>query len=128
MLFRARTESTITVAGYIRGTGAPGNVDSLSAQIVTVISYLRIFPRILYFRSGRHRGDGSRNTFIFNRNYESGQWFYFPAAFAIKSSAALLLLLPFGLLLPFFKSEKRREMMFLLAPPVLFFAVALSSE
>jgi tetratricopeptide (TPR) repeat protein len=121
------TESAVSVSSYIRGTGRPEIVESLSAKIVMVISYIRIFPESYTFGLADIVATGSRNTFIFNRNYESGQWFYFPAAFAIKSSAALLLLLPFGLLLPFFKSEKRREMMFLLAPPVLFFAVALSS-
>lgn len=122
------TESTVSVAGYIKGTGRPETVESLSAEIVTVISHLRIFPESYAFGLADIVAAGSRNAFIFNRNYAAGQWFYFPVAFAIKSSAALLLLLPFGLLLPFFKLEKRREMMFLLVPPLLFFAVALTSE
>jgi 4-amino-4-deoxy-L-arabinose transferase-like glycosyltransferase/predicted metal-dependent hydrolase len=121
------TESTISVTGYIRGTGRPETVESLSAKIVMVVSYIRIFPESYIFGIADIVATGSRNTFIFNRNYATGQWFYFPVAFAVKSSAALLLLLLFGLLLLFFKREKRREIMFLLVPSLLFFAVALTS-
>lgn len=71
---------------------------------------------------------GSRNTWIFGENYATGQWFYFPAAFAVKSSIALLILLPLGFVFVFFEREKRREIMFLLAPAVAFFAVALTSK
>jgi 4-amino-4-deoxy-L-arabinose transferase-like glycosyltransferase len=120
-------ENMVSVGGYIRGTGRPETVNSLSAKIVMVISYIRIFPESYIFGLADIVATGSRNAFIFNRNYATGQWFYFPVAFAVKSSAALLLLLPLGLLLPFFKREKRREMMFLLVVPLLFFAVALTS-
>jgi hypothetical protein len=121
------TESTVSVSSYIRGTGRPEIVESLSAKIVMVISYIRVFPESYIFGLADIVATGSRNTFIFNRNYVTGQWFYFPVAFAVKSSVALLLLLPLGLLPAYFKSEKRREMMFLLVPPLLFFAVALTS-
>lgn len=121
------TQSTISIANYIKETGRPEIVESLSAKIVTVISRLRILPESYVLGLADIVATGSRNTFIFNRNYGSGQWFYFPVAFAVKSSTVLLLLLPLGLLLPFFKREKRREMMFLLVPPLLFFAAALTS-
>jgi hypothetical protein len=121
------TENMVSVSGYMRGTGRPETVNSLSAKIVLVTSYIGIFPESYIFGLADIVATGSRNAFIFNRNYATGQWFYFPVAFAVKSSAAVLLLLPIGLLLPFFKREKRRKMMFLLVPPLLFFAVALTS-
>jgi 4-amino-4-deoxy-L-arabinose transferase-like glycosyltransferase len=122
------TQNTISVANYIRGTGQTEIAESLFAKTAILFSRLRIFPESYIFGLADIVATGSRNTFILNRNYATGQWFYFPVAFAVKSSAVLLLLLPFGLLLPFLSGEKRREMMFLLVPPILFFAVALTSE
>lgn len=122
-----KVESQISVANYIRGAGRPETADSLAAKIVILIGNWQLFPESYTFGLADVVATGSRNTFIFNRNYASGQWFYFPAAFVIKTSVALLLLLPFGIAMPFFNAEKRRETMFLLLPPLLFFAVALTS-
>lgn len=73
-----------------------------------------------------HRG---RPMFLLGKLYPAGRWFYFPAAFLIKSTMGLLLLLA---LLPFaralWRSEFRRELVFLILPPVVYFGVAMTSK
>jgi hypothetical protein len=70
-----------------------------------------------------------RVMYLFAKLYPQGRWFYFPAAFLIKSTIGFLLLL---LLIPFSKalwrSEVRREVLFLGIPPVIFFGAALTSK
>jgi 4-amino-4-deoxy-L-arabinose transferase-like glycosyltransferase len=120
-------QSTVSVSDYIRAEGRPGIVDSVSAKIVQGISHIRIFPESYVVGLADIVATGSRNTWIFGRIYPTGQWFYFPLAFAVKTSVALLLLLPGGLLVLSFRREKRRELMFLLVPPLLYFSVSLTS-
>jgi 4-amino-4-deoxy-L-arabinose transferase-like glycosyltransferase len=69
-----------------------------------------------------------RSAVLFNKLYQTGQWFYFPAAFAVKTSLALLVLLPFGLLALAFYRERRREILYMLVPALFIFAVALTSK
>ena len=70
-----------------------------------------------------------RVMYLFGKMYPQGRWFYFPAAFLIKSTVGFLLLL---LLVPFsrvlWRSDVRREVLFLAIPPALFFAAALTSK
>ena len=70
-----------------------------------------------------------RVMYLFGKMYPQGRWFYFPAAFLIKSTIGFLLLL---LLIPFSKalwrSDVRREVLFLGIPPVLFVGAALTSK
>ena len=122
------TANTVSVADYIRENGRPEMVESFSAKTVEGISRTHIFPESYILGMADIIAWGSRNAFIFGQNYATGQWFYFPLAFAVKSSVALLLLLPLGLLFPFFNPDKRREMMFMLVPPLAFFAVSLTSN
>lgn len=118
----------VSVAGYIKENGRPEMVESFSAKVTEAISRTRTFPESYVLGIADVIAWGSRNTWVFGRNYATGQWWYFPLAFAVKSSIALLSLLPLGLLFPFFNRGKRREMMFLLVPPFAFFAVALTSS
>lgn len=71
---------------------------------------------------------GFSHSYIFGRVYPHGQWFYFPAAFLIKTTLSLLLLL---LLVPFAIALRgaryRRELAFLLIPALIYFAVAVLS-
>jgi hypothetical protein len=70
-----------------------------------------------------------RVMYLFGKLYPEGRWFYFPAAFLIKSTVGFLLLL---LLIPFSKAlwrgEVQREVLFLAIPPVIFFGAALTSK
>ena len=68
------------------------------------------------------------HAYLFGQVYPHGQWFYFPAAFLIKTTLSLLVLL---LLVPFaiaFRGAKyRREIAFLLIPAAIYLAVAMAS-
>ncbi|MGB9147817.1 MAG: glycosyltransferase family 39 protein [Acidobacteriaceae bacterium] len=70
-----------------------------------------------------------RVMYLFGRMYPEGRWFYFPAAFLIKSTIGFLLLLA---LLPFARAlrrtEYRREVVFLILPPAIYFGMALTSK
>ena len=68
-----------------------------------------------------------RPTYMFVHFYPTGQWFYFPLAFMVKTSISLLVLLAVGLLTYRLYREHRREILFLLLPPLIYFAVSLLS-
>ena len=71
---------------------------------------------------------GFSHTYLFGTVYPHGQWFYFPAAFLVKSSLALLLFL---LIVPIVMALRgapyRRRLWFLAIPPAIYFGVAMSS-
>ncbi len=122
------SEKMVSVEDYIKANGRPEMVESLSAKVVTTANKFRIFPESYILGLADIVATGSRNVAIFDQNYATGQWFYFPLAFAVKSSIAFLILLPFGLLFPFFNRDKRRKMLFILVPPLAFFAISLTSK
>jgi 4-amino-4-deoxy-L-arabinose transferase-like glycosyltransferase len=67
-------------------------------------------------------------TYILGKVYPHGVWFYFPVAFAIKSTLAFLILLLLGVgVLATRKLNQWREVMFLTIPPAFHLAVAMSS-
>ena len=70
-----------------------------------------------------------RPMYLFGRDYPTGKWFYFPAAFVVKTTIGFLVLLA---LVPFARAlwqrEHRREVLFLILPPVLFFASAMTAR
>jgi Dolichyl-phosphate-mannose-protein mannosyltransferase len=117
-----------SVADYIKENGRPEMAASFSAKATEIVSRTHIFPESYTLGMADVIAWGARNTFIFDRSYPTGQWFYFPVALTVKSSIALLLLLPLGFFYVFFNREKRREMLFLLFPPIVFFVIASSSS
>ncbi|MGQ0541943.1 MAG: glycosyltransferase family 39 protein [Blastocatellia bacterium] len=118
----------ITVTDYIRENASrPEPAQSMPAKVTAAIEQTRLFPESYVLGMADVISWGNRNTFIFGKNYPTGQWFYFPVAFAVKSNIALLLLFPLGLLVPLLMREKRREALFLLLPAITFFAVATTS-
>jgi hypothetical protein len=122
------TAPSVSVADYIRQNGKPEAIGSVPARVTEAVSNIGLFPESYVLGMADVIAFGSRNTFIFGHNYPTGQWFYFPLAFVVKSSIALLLLLPIGLVFSYLSRDKRREVMFLLMPPVVFFIFASSSN
>jgi Dolichyl-phosphate-mannose-protein mannosyltransferase len=122
------SENLVSVEDYIKTNGRPEMIESTTAKIVITANKLRVFPESYILGLADIVAAGSRNVTIFDKDYPTGQWFYFPVGFAVKSSIALLLLLPLGLVFTFLAKEKRREMLFILAPPLVFFAFALTSK
>ena len=67
--------------------------------------------------------------YLFGRIYRHAHWFYFPAAFVIKSTLgflALVLLLPMAAMLR--HHERWRELLFLLVPSTLYFVAATQAD
>ena len=122
------TESTISVADYIKENGRPESVESLPARVTAAISQTPVLPESYVLGMADVIAGGTRNCWIFGRVYTTGKWFYFPIAFLTKTSIALLLLLPLGLLYLFFNRKKWREGVFLLVPAIIFFIFAASSN
>ena len=122
------TAPSVSVADYIKQNGKPEAIESAPARITQALSQTRLFPESYVLGMADVIANSSRNTFVFGRNYSTGQWFYFPLAFVVKSSIALLLLLPLGVAFSYFCRNKRREVMYLLVPPVVFFIFASSSN
>lgn len=106
--------------------GAPPEVIN-SPVVKTMRAVTRIFPES-YAAGLFHviRG-GNRPMFLLGKVYPTARWFYFPAAFSIKTSVALLILLTLGLLTIGLYRTHRREMLFLLLPALVFFGVSLIS-
>ncbi len=70
----------------------------------------------------------NRPMFIFGNFYPHGRWFYFPAAFVIKSTLGFLLLLLLTLAAKRLRRpEMRREVLFITIPAGFYFAVSLTS-
>jgi tetratricopeptide (TPR) repeat protein len=68
-------------------------------------------------------------SYFFGHVYRHGQWLYFPAAFAIKSTLPFLLLLIAALVvLVRGRLRQWRELLFLLVPVVVYLAVAMHSQ
>ncbi|MDI1241956.1 MAG: glycosyltransferase family 39 protein, partial [bacterium] len=99
-----------------------------SPVVKTMREVTRIFPES-YAAGLFHvlRSGNDRPMFLFGDIYPTARWFYFPAAFSIKTSVALLVLLALGLLTIGLYRTRRREMLFLLLPAFLFFGVSLTS-
>lgn len=68
------------------------------------------------------------HTYLLGTVYPHGRWFYFPVAFAIKTTLGLLILLA---LVPFALARSRvecwRELVFLIVPAAIYFFVAMGS-
>lgn len=119
------------------GVDAEARVDDYAARLnsplqnklITEVTQWRLLPEsYLYGLADVGITAGFSHTYLFGKVYPHGQWFYFPAAFLIKTTVALimfLLLLPFAIVLR--GAQRRRELWFMTIPPVIYFAIAISS-
>jgi len=121
------TAPTVSLEQYAQELGRPETINSRSMKIIQGIGRLGVLPESYVVGLTDIAAANSRDTVILNRLYSTGQWWYFPFAFVVKSSVALLLLLPAGLIALAFEKEKRRELLFLLIPAVSYFAICLTS-
>jgi len=68
------------------------------------------------------------HSYLLGTIYPHGVWFYFPLAFAIKTTLGLMLLLALiPLALKWSNTDSRRELLFLTIPPAVYLAVAMAS-
>ncbi len=110
-----------TLAGYSAALSHP-----LQRTVIAFLARHHLLPEAyLYGWVDILLIPGSRPTFLFGRVFGSGQWFFFPAVFLIKTTLTLLILL---LLVPFARiRERRRELLFLTLPIAFFLLVAILS-
>jgi len=101
----------------------------LQEQLITSFARWHLLPQsYLYGLADVGITASFSHTYLFGKVYPHGQWFYFPAAFLIKTSLALiifLLLLPVAIVAR--GAPYRRELWFLTLPPVVYLAVPMSS-
>ena len=103
-------------------------INAPSGQIVQILYRSHLLPQAYTFGLADVLASGARPTFLLGKSYPTGQWFYFPVAFTIKSSIALLVLLPLGLFSIETYKKYPREMLFLLLPAFGYFAICLASS
>jgi 4-amino-4-deoxy-L-arabinose transferase-like glycosyltransferase len=102
-----------TLAQYAAG------LSPLKHAVVTFFAQRHLFPEAyLYGWTDILLISSYRNTFIFGHVFPTGQWFFFPGVFLIKSTLTLMILL---LALPFAGVRGKRREFVLLAIPVIFF-------
>lgn len=102
--------------------------DSIGQRVVLKLNRFRVLPESYNNGMANVLATSSRRMFLFGEGYPTGQWFYFPVAFSMKTSVTLLVLLAAGLLTLGLYRRRGREMLFLLAPALLFFAVSMTSQ
>ena len=99
-------------------------------DVLSLLARFHLLPEsYLYGLADVLHMDSVYTSYVFGKTYPHGVWFYFPVAFAIKST------LPF-LALPIIivaaiatrKLGRGREVMFLALPPLVHFLVAMSSR
>ena len=112
-------------------TSQPSASKGLSARLEPVelwIHHAHIFPEAYVFGLADILNENNANPMvIFGKKYPVGRWYYFPAAFSIKTSLALLILFIVGLLQSRLYRKHTREMAFLLIPGLGYFAFGMSS-
>lgn len=101
-----------------------------SAHLIALVARLRLMPESwLYGLADTKITADTYTSYFFGHVYPHGNFLYFPAAFAIKSTLPfLILLLLAAILLITRRLAPSRIVFFLLLPPVVYFAVAATSN
>jgi len=105
------------------------NLKPHEARAVLTLARWHLLPEsYLYGLTDVRLLPDTMQSYILGKVYPHGVWFYFPVAFAIKSTLAFLILFLLGVgALATRKLNQWREVMFLTIPPALHLAVAMSS-
>jgi 4-amino-4-deoxy-L-arabinose transferase-like glycosyltransferase len=110
------------LAQYVHGIHHP-----FEAPVISTFARFHLLPEsYLYGLTDVRQVADFMSTSVLGKVYPHGQWFYFPAAFVIKTPLVLMFLLLLAVLLvPPLSSI--RDLAFLSIPPVFYFAVAMST-
>ncbi len=103
-----------------------GGLKGMERHVYLALARWHILPEsYLYGMVDVRLISDSFSTYIFGKVYARGVWFYFPAAFIIKSTAAFMsLILLAGFAIATGKLRARREIFFLTIPPILYLLIA----
>ncbi len=124
--FAARPEGlalTPSLAEYAAFLGpAAGPLNTLAASRLLPEAYIYGLIDVIFASVGRP-------TFLLGTVYPQGQWFYFPTAFAIKSTLGFLGLVALTPFAGFFKNRDRtRALLFLLIPAAVYLLISMMSR
>lgn len=110
--------------------GAVNQLTPFEAHSILAMARWHLLPEsYLYGLVDVRAVAGFMPSYIFGKVYEHGVWFYFPAAFLIKSTLALLLLLLLSAAaIATGKLRGRREILFLTVPPLIYMLVSMASQ
>ncbi|HEY2971824.1 MAG TPA: glycosyltransferase family 39 protein [Pyrinomonadaceae bacterium] len=105
------------------------NLKPREAKAILTVAHWRLLPEsYLYGLADVRQVADFMQTFILGKVYPHGVWFYFPVAFAVKSTLGFLILLLLAVgAVATRKLNCWREILFLTVPPVFHLAVAMSS-
>lgn len=107
-----------------------GQLKPFEAHLVSFAARWHLLPEsYLYGLAAVRLSAEAYTSFVLGRVYPHGVWFYFPVAFAIKSTLAFLVLL--GISVFAIASRKltgAREILFLTVPPAFYLMVAMNSK
>jgi hypothetical protein len=112
------------LADYVQGLSRPRDI-----WVLKTAAHWRLLPEsyIYGLADVRYMAD-FYSTYVLGRDYPKGQWFYFPVAFAVKSSLTFLIMLAIAVwAIASGRLRMWREILFLTIPPVVHFAVAMGS-
>ncbi len=109
---------------YVQSLSRPHDIGLLNT-----VARLRLLPEsYIYGLADVRIMSNFYSSYLFGKVYPKGVWFYFPAAFAVKSSLSFLILLLMALwTIASGKLRAWREILFLTIPPAVHFAVAMGS-
>jgi len=113
-----------TMSDFMQGLKRP-----MDLWAISLMARWHILPEAYLYglTDIRMLGDWS-STFIFGKVYPHGVWYYFPAAFLIKSTLGfLILLIATKVLIVTGKMGRWREVLFLTIPPGLYMIIAMGS-
>ncbi|MGC2639804.1 MAG: glycosyltransferase family 39 protein [Acidobacteriaceae bacterium] len=112
-------------APYIQGLHNP-----LAVKALAGLARFELLPESwLYGLADTKITADSYTSYFFGHVYPHGNWLYFPAAFAIKSTLPLLLLLPLVFVLVVARRfHAPRELLYMALPALLYFLVAANSN
>ena len=112
------------LAAYVQGLSRPHDI-----QLLTTVARWRLLPEsYIYGLADVRLMSDFYPTYLLGKDYAKGVWFYFPVAFAVKSSLTFLILLVLtGWVIASRRLRAWREILFLTIPPAVHFAVAMGS-
>lgn len=102
------------------------NLKPLQHTVITFFARHHLFPEAyLYGWTDILQIAGERFSFVFGHLFHTGQWFFFPGVFVIKTTLTLMILLA---LVPFAGVRgRRREFLFFTIPAAFFLLVSIAS-
>lgn len=119
--------TTVTVATIVGASANPLAAESAAGRLAGLLERARLVPEAYAQGLAYVAAYDTRPTYLLGAHFPTGQWFYFPIAFLIKTSIPLLALLAAALASRALFRSHPRELLVLLLPPVVYFAAAMTS-